>query len=50
MTGLLAAAALVVTGFGLVAAAAVLVRARDGRLALRVLLDPSPPPGCCSGR
>ena len=39
MTGLLGAAALLVTGLGLVSATAVLARARDGRLALRVLLE-----------
>ncbi len=39
MTGLLAAAALLVTGLGLAAAGSVLAGTRDGRLALRVLLE-----------
>lgn len=39
MSGVLGAAALLVTGFGLVGAAAVLARSRDGRLAVRVLLE-----------
>ena len=39
MSGVLGAAALLVTGFGLLGAAAVLARSRDGRLALRVLLE-----------
>ena len=39
MSGVLGAVALLVTGFGLVSAAAVLARSRDGRLALRVLLE-----------
>ena len=39
MNGVLTGAALLVTTFGLLSAAAVLIAARNGRLALRVLLE-----------